>query len=366
MTVSVAGQPLSSPDDLSGRGRRVLGLIEGGSRWLVWATSARDDSGPGRARYHFRDETALVAGIQAGLHASPLMLLPGLGLLIGAGKLMSLDEADLRTLVKAEHGIGGTAVMTRAGIIFDAHGILTLGELADGDAFLADLGLGSNPLFQCMGLDDRLAIRELVAFSGDKEDAAQQEAAAFALELSRTPPEFADHYRIWFGCVAAAGPAWTDANERKAGARAAVERLRPPLYQALDCPRVEPGASPWEVSAAIEEWLMMGRRLGFARLSRGVREVIAQGGALPLDREEAERMVAVYLAGAQATLAGGEAEPVGLGQDGLSAAYRLLSDAGEGDILLGADGLITLAGYRPLPGQPAAPSPSRRRKQDGP
>lgn len=354
MTVSVAGQVLPRRPILSPRGEQVLGLIGSGRDWLDWASS---DS---RAYYHFRDEPALLAGIQSGLHVSRLLLLGSIDLLLGIEKLMSLDDADLRILAAAANGQGGVTVSSQVPEVLARNRLLTLAELAQATTLLGELGVGGDALFQCMSLHDQLAIMALIPASEGKADTLRQQAAAFALGFSGTPPEFADHYCAYLELAAAADPPWPSDAE----CDAAIRELRNALFPTLDCPRVEPGASAQDVSAAIEEWQMMSRGLGFARLSLGLRETVAHGGWRPQDAGQSKAIVSRYFAAAQAAVARGNLELVGIGQDGSSSTFRRLSDSGEARIQLGADGIITLSSFVP-PGKAVLTSTSSRRKSDG-
>ena len=355
MTVIVAGQVLSGRPVLSARGEQLLSLIDGGREWLDWA------SADPRARYHFRDEPALIAGIQSGLHVSRLLLLTEIDLPVAIEKLMSLDDADLRTLSAAANGQGGVTVSSQVPDVLARNRLLTLAELAQGSTLLGEIGVATNPLFACQGLHDRLAVMALIPASDGKADALRQQAAGFGLAFSGTVPEFVDYYRAYLGLAAAADPPWPSDAERDA----AVRELRRALFPTLDCPRVVPGATAEEVSAAIEEWQMMGRGLGFARLSQGLREVILHGGWRPQDAPASDAVVHRYFVAAQASVARGPLELVGIGQDGSSSTFRRLSDSGETRIELAAGGLITLGSFIPPALEAAPKSTSSRRKSDG-
>ena len=355
MTVSVAGRPIHQRAGIHEPGRLVLELIDGGSEWLDWAMKAP------QALYHFDDETALVAGVQAGLHASPFLLLRKRGLMVSPATLMTLSRADLKALAQGEQPGNGKAATARADKVVSDHKLVTQADLADGATFLTELKVAGEPVFQFMGFGDRLAIHRLfqVSIRSDApSEALQQEAAAFAIVQSQTPLEFADFYLAYLQYVAALAAKGTqpaDRAERAALVETAVYTLRPLLFHALECPRVDGPTAPWEVSTAVQEWLMMGRQLGFSRLSQGVQQVIAYSGfAGQDDPDEAEGIVGAYLAGAQALLASQELGPGRIGQDGASYSYHVESSSTQADIALGADGIVTLSSFRPK--EPATPS----------
>ncbi|HVQ08693.1 MAG TPA: hypothetical protein VMS43_09685 [Allosphingosinicella sp.] len=341
----MAGRPIDRPGGISELGGLVLRFIDGGTQWLQWAAANPN------ARYQFADETALMAGIQSGLHATPLLLLAKTALLVSPVKLMTLAPGDLRTLAEAEAGKEGVKIGARVAQILADHGLVTQSGLAAGAAFLAGLGVADAPVFQGSSFGDRLATLDLANDPVARESGASglaREAAAFAIERATTPQEFADYYRAYLQCVTVSRtkPAAPEAN--LARVRSAVETLAPLMFGYLDCPRVDGPAGPSAIGAAIEEWLMMGRRLGFARLSLGVQQVIANSGFCQPGGGDG-RAVDAYLGAAQALLRAGPLDEGQLGQDGMSRSFRVSGDGGEAMVGLGADGMIALAGFRPPP-----------------
>jgi len=356
MTVTVASRPIHSLTGISELGRLVLGFVDGGLEWLNWAI--RDP----RARYHFEDESALVAGVQTGLHSSPFLVLPTLGLMVSPVKLMTISLPDLRTLQLAEGGNPSAAVATRVKQILAAHGLVTQADLAGGMAFLEQLGVAGAPLFQCMGFVDQLALLDLLNNPGEDElgPEYQQEAAAFAVPQAVTPQEFADYFRAYLQQIASVATLKETAAQRSTIVQTALDTLLPLMFDALDCPRVEGLVAPWEVSAAIDEWLMMGRQLGFARLSLGVQQVIANTPFKQQTGEAARLIVEAYLASAQALLKSADLGRGQMGQDGASCIFEIPTSSQEAVIDLGADGIITLASYRRLPPPPPTPKPEKK------
>jgi hypothetical protein len=347
MTVTIAGRPIFR---LAGKhSRLVLGLIEGGREWLEWAIYDPV------ARYHFDDEGALVAGVQAGLHASTLLLLPNIGLLVGPLKLMTLDLKYLHMLVEAEACPKPDKAMVRK--LCGHHGLVTQSQLADDEIVLEKLGLASRPVLEGMAFDDQLAIHALLV---EEKAEIDPDAAAFAADQARTPLEFVDYYLAYQQYLARL-PKPPPIKERAARVRAAFETLRPLLFQALDSPRVDAMAAPSEVAAAIDEWLMMGRRLGFSRLSQGVQQVIAHTEFPGSYEDDAPRIVARYLADAQDLLGSAELHHPQIGQDGASCTFQIRSDTGDAAIALSRDGIITLSRFTRRFRKPAMP-PTHRRK----
>lgn len=365
MTVSVAQKPVYSPGALSDLMRLVLGMVDGGQPWLTWAIYDPV------ARYRFDDEAALIAAVQNGLHASPFALLPRLGLMVSPVKLMTLRPAELRTLAQAEASDPKQPIPEDVARILKLHGLATSDALDQGAQWLRGAGVPDRtPLFQAPAVNDRIALAALASGRGGEASYANspfaKEAAAFALAEARTPLEFVDYYRIYVDMsrTPAEGPAAPAANapdanasaanaqaantpaEREARARQAVTTLLPLLFGALDCPRVEGLVAPAEVAAAIDDWQMMGRRLGFSRITLGVQQVVAYSSFRRLPIDQAGRSVDAYIAGAQALLRKEVLGAPRLAQDGASCSFRLRSESEVADVAQDASGIISLGSYR--------------------
>lgn len=355
MTVTVASRPLQPFTGLSEHARIVVALIEGGNEWLEWATFDP------RARYHFDDEMALAAAIQAGLHARSLLWLPTLDLMVGPARLMTIHARELRVLARAERG--DEDAVPRAKVILDRHRLVTQAELAGIPHLLKELGVAADePLLQGMGFDDRLAIHAALSDKGRPGGGAlgpRDEAAAFALELAQTPLEFVDYYQAYRHYPAPVRSRARD--DRAARVREGIEILRPLLFQALNCPRVDGLVPPWQVAEAIGEWQMMGRLLGFSRLSQAIQQVIRHTPFVRHREYDAPEIVGRYLAGAQALLGYADFGRGAIGQDGASSTFLIESDEGDAAVVsLGADGIITLSSFRPRPARPAVHATARR------
>jgi hypothetical protein len=352
MTVSVAGRLVPRPSALSDSARLVLHLIDGGVEWLEWAIWHP------RAQYRFDDESALVSAVQVGLHGWHLLLVPAIQLLVGPAKLMTLHGRDLRILAEARKESGSVSDVLRR------YRLVSQPDLARDVAALGGL-VGDRPLpmLQGIALEDQLELHALMDSDETLADGDRQEAALFAAERSATPREFADYFRAYLRYVAADPDPSVKTGSQRTRVGNAIDLLLPLLFEALDCPCLEGSAAPWEVTEAINEWLAMGRRLGFSRRSQLAEQVIAHTRFAQRESdEEAPRIVAGYLVGAQALLGSGELGRRRLGQDGTSSTFRIRSEAEEAIIAVGRQGVVALAAFRPLPDKPASSPESRRRK----
>ncbi|MDQ0462816.1 hypothetical protein QO010_000564 [Caulobacter ginsengisoli] len=333
MTLIIAGRPLEQADGLSETARTVLGLIDGGVNWVQWAIQAPN------ANYAFADETALVQGVQAGLHGRDAAFLPTLGLTVGPGRLMTLGLAQLTALAKAE---SSGKVPATARKILAAAGLLTAADLAAGTAWLAGQGIADAAVFAGADLTDRIALADLAA--ADKaEPALGREASAFAIAEARTPGEFADYRRLYLAL--AARPGATTPGERQALARSSLDLLLPWMFTALDTPRISPVA--WsEVGPALEDWMRQGRRLGFHSAAAGARQ-ICENTAFAPDTNEAAALISSYLAGAAAVISTGPLPPAALGQDGQALSFRIEQGGKVAELSVSALGDLALENFQP-------------------
>jgi hypothetical protein len=366
MSVTVASNRLQRLDDLSPVGQLVLGFIDEGRSWLRWALHHPT------ARYHFEDEPALLAAVQAGIHGTNLLAIPAVGLVVSPVKLATMSEADLNTLTDAQATCEVNAA-TRARLrrIFTKYGLLAARDFLAVPAFLDGLGVGPAAIFQTMDLNAQIAILGLVNMTSEDEGLPppfRAEAAAFAVDHAQSAQEFADYYNVYLDFIGRVGTLAQTAPHRTALVNGAVRTLRPLLFQALDCPRLERRAREGDVAAAIAEWLMLGRRLGFARLSQGVRQIVAQPEFTGQSGEAAAEIVDAQLDGALTVLGSGDLRMIHVGQDGATFAFASRSYWGEVWVELGADRILTLRSFRRSvpPTAPAAPSPGEGSDTDPP
>ena len=340
--VTAANRMIPRSRSLAERTRLVLGFIEDGPAWLDWA------AGTLTVKYDFSDETRLLEGIQTGLHASPFLLLRRLGLLVSPVKLMTLKPVDLQTLAAGERGDTSSIVDVQTRKILTEQRLLTQADLAAGDRFLVDVGVAGTPLFHAMGLAERIAIHDVVRISEGQlamRADLQRECATFGVEHAQTPAEFVDFYKSYLLHAAKLGLLDEPPEQRAAAARAAVKALGPCLYRSLDCPQIGGLAAPAEVARVVSNWITSGRRIGFAWLSSGIRQIIHYTPFTQQTGDAARSLVEGYLKEAQAFLAANEPAGGRLGQDGASCTLPIESDTMQGELDLGG-GQITLRSFR--------------------
>jgi hypothetical protein len=343
MTIFVASRPVPHVGALSEPGRLALRFIDGGPHWLDWAAHSAT------ANYDFPDETALLAEVQQGLHASPLTLLPRLELMVSPVKLMTLSTTDLHTIASAEAGDESSVIAVQTRKILGGHSLLTRADLAAGKAFLAEVGVADAPMFQCMGIDDYLAICQLMQLlegQNAQNPELSREAAAFGVEQGRTPAEFVDYYKCFLHLIAKLEMLGTTATRRAQAVEEALQVLLPLLFGALDCPDVGGLVAPAEVGRAVSAWLARGRRIGFSRLSDGVQQIIRYTEFKNETGDAAQDIVNRYLSAAQAFLATVKLERGEMRQDGASCVFPLKSGEQEAELQLDSAGNVTLRRYQ--------------------
>lgn len=346
--VRIAGTTVQSGSDgeleLPERERRVLDLIHDGTEWLGWALHAPET-------FSFDDTAGLLEGVQVGLHGRPSMLLPHLRLEVSPLKLLELDEDELAVVARYEQRAGGTLDPRLRGILA-RHRLHPQDALAAGLRHLQSVGVASGPLFQAMGLDDAIAVCELVEglrVTPQVSKLDQREAAAFATGLARTPREFTDYYRFYLSFLERGAQDRDPEDEspqvaegRAAQAQGIVEALTPHAWEMLKCPWFEITPGPDEVTAVVRNWVSQGLPPGFGRTSSAVYHAFAH---TPLDSETAQApaaLLAEHRRELGALLAASEARAPRLSQDGLSRIFEMHTPQAMAELELGPGGLLTL------------------------
>jgi hypothetical protein len=341
MTVIVAGKLIQKSESLSELARQTLTYVDGGTQWLDWALPNP------LVCYDVADETTLVAEVQQGLHASPMTLLPGLGLWVSPVKLMSLGSANLRTLGQAETGDTSAAVVQQMQRIMADHHLVDAQQLSSVSEFLQELGVATQPVFHALDFNDRLALYALAAAplgqDGDNPAQLRQEAAAFAVKQARTVLEFCDYYQVYLAHSKKMKALGGKAAAREQLCSQALQTLLPLAFGAMDCPQLPDRLpSPDEVEKCLRNWLARGQKLGFASLSQAVLQVVTQTVFSTETGADARRLFDLYLSAAQSFLGSTRLKDGRLGQDGASLTFTLSNDTQQAQLHVSADRLLSL------------------------
>lgn len=341
MTVIVAGKLIQKSEQLSELARQTLTCIDGGPQCLAWAIPNP------MVCYEVDDETTLLADIQQRLHASPMALLPGLGLWVSPVKLMSLGSANLRTLARAEAGDTSIAVVQQTDRIMAEHHLLNAQQLRSASGFLQDQGVADAPVFQALDFNDRVALHTLAAAAmgqdGDNPAQLRQEAAAFGVQQARTVPEFCDYYQVYLAHTRKMNALGGTAAARSQLCSQAVQTLLPLAFGAMECPQLPDRLpSPAEVEQCLRNWLARGHTLGFSRLSQAVLQMVTQTIFRDETGMDARRMFDLYFHTAQAFLAGNRLQLSRLGQDGASLTFTLQNETQQAVLHVSAERLLSL------------------------
>lgn len=359
MSITVANRPLQDQAGLSERCRLALRFIDGGVEWLHWAILDPD------AAYAFPDESEMLAEIQVGLHANRFTLLRELKVMIGPAKLMTLNEADLRILARAELKEKDVKSTFHTHRLLQAQGILSQPDFDKATDYLDELGATPDPMFQFMTYEDLKAVYDLFhdfVRQDDEDLAIEKEAAAFGVDQGRTPREFADYFRVYIGLTNKNGLA--KSSERRRQAEIAVQALAPNLFGQLNCPEVDGLVHPKEVAEAIEIWLAWGNSVGFARLSAGVREIVLNTAYSGETGHAARSFVDQYVAGSQRLLSAAHVHRGLMAQDGATCTFPIEHHSHEAEIELNPLGVISLSSFKARPEQTARANGRAPTKQE--
>lgn len=343
MTLSIAATQIQQPSRLSAPARACLGLIDGGIPWLHWAIQSPVQ--------HFRvpDETRMLCDVQQGLHGDPLCLLPAAGLLVSPAKLMTMGEADLRTLLGVEAQADGPpdAVLdNQLASLVARHRLVRGPDIAALQAWFGQLGLAGHPLFHCLSIDDAAALIDLMraspsAASVDTDEpahlpdtpSATVAAAAFAAREARSPMEFVDYLRFY---------QVLSARNLATQAQALLQVTLPELFGSLECPQLHGLPSPDTVVQVVRSWYAQSRQLGFSRLSLGALRMVQRTGYPGGDAAEVKSALWRYMTSAQILLSSIQDVTARMGQDGRTCTYELERGAQRAVLCLDKHGVISL------------------------
>ncbi len=313
MTLSVGGQSVNGVHQLSPKTKLVLGFVAGGADWVEWAVDQPQDA------YSLPDDAALIEAVQSGIHGDGMTLLPKLGLEVAITRLWQLSLEALEVLAVAEKN-GGRRPDLKTKRTLAANDLLPHAELATGTEFLIRWGVEEEPVFQAMGLADKISICRLLDLA--TETIVDTEAAKFAVDLAVSPVEFVDYFEL-YRTVADALGGKPKAARRRAAAQEAIELLEPMVTPMLRSPFAPRSLSPSQASALWRAWLETGRPMGFGRLSLGFKEIVSFAGGGFRDSAAAIEAAESYNRTMRELLNHHQPEDAQLSQDGAIQQFRV-------------------------------------------
>lgn len=336
--IFVAGIRKLNLEGFSEKFRLIIGVIEGGSDWLIWAI---DD--PSLYLWVLSEEELLLR-IQEGLHVSGILPLnvKKRNLLISPLKLMQLDIDDLRSIVKGENDTDR---------ILEEYSLRTRDDLNKGLAFLVQLKVREHLIFQVMSLADQLRIFNLSQTDSNIGDAGlDQEAAAFAVDQAQTPGEFADRYRFYLAVqekLSASG----SKSARKSRAQSAWDTLAPLCNGLLETFSFNIGTYTQvraiDIASNIGSRRSGGFKIGFLCKSAAICNIMKYSGFTDQKGAEARKIIQTYMDRAEEIIKNGEHEEIRLSQDGMTRSFRFEKSGGNAVVDLDAWGIVTLESCQP-------------------
>lgn len=328
--VQVGGRLLGSTADMSPQLQGVISLIKGGNQWIRWAIGSED------MNIGFPDDSSCALGVLEGLHGTGLMLLSATELLVSPRRLLELDSVTLDRLLDAEES---GSVRGLAGIL-NAGELLNADDLASVGSSLESYGIAGNPLFQAMGLADRIALYHAFQGEGAATSEASGEAVDFAVGLASTPSGFAEIYRF-YRTVAGA-----DAGKAPVLAGVLWEFYRGMILEKLLAPEVGFPVSSSQAATLPARLIESGFGLGFPSVASGARQIAAYTAALGELEQPGCSTVDRYISAAEGFLVDAELASSVLSQDGST---QLLRYSGKNDqtaaLLVDQSGCLTLGAY---------------------
>ena len=285
---------------LSSRYHLALGLIQGGKAWQSWAETM------GLAPINLSEPERLEF-IQQGLHANSLVLIRAAGLLVHPIKLMQIGDEDLITLSQT------TGPLDKR--LRDKYDLFDETALANGQAFLEQLGVAGQMSAYDLSLAERIALARLAAArpASTTGNPSTQEAASWAVTRAATIGEFVNLLEFY---LTHGGPG-TEAASRAAAVDAAIAALYPLVMSLLQCP-VANGKDVDELLAELRRQLRAGNRLAFRTPAEAYRILAANGGVIGRTGSELQAAVDGFMKRAEAPVLDVQPRLTMASQDGAS------------------------------------------------
>ena len=340
------GKMVRSVDDLQPGAKALMSCIPQGNQWMQTIAQASTE-------YDFQNDLELLAGLQAGVHGSPLLLLRNLQLVVHPEALRGLSSDDLASIAQIETGQDDNSVVRmRVRRVLAAQQLLTESELKIANEFSAQMNMAEEPVFHSMDLSDRVDLFNLLnnASSEQEQDASlQAEASRFAVTHAANLPEFIDYYRFYMAEIREVGNDAQDAEKRMRTTETALDRLPEFCLDMLWVPTLNGTPSKSELPGIIAQREAAGFPLGFPRLSAALsflaREVPLNGAT----GESAARIIQEQLQQLQNLWTSNVPGSVRVAQSGSERIYSYLTSSQRAGLSLSAEGILSIADCQLLP-----------------
>jgi len=344
--ISIKGHPVRSQTDLTPQAQSLLPLVPGATDWLASIASTP-------IQYQFTSDLELVAGLNAGVHGDPMMLLRKLQVSAHPEALSGFAKDDIDSIVQVELGTGDNSVARmRVRRLLAAQQLLTESELQVGDEFPTQIGLATEPLFRSSSLAARIALFNLVN-EGVTEHALdtqlQTEAAAFAIQRSLNVFEFIDYYRFFMALLTEPSPDPTQAAKRARFAESTADSLADVSFDLLWAPTLESIPTTSAMPGVIAQWSERGFRLGFPRLSAALAHLAQNVKTDGATGTAARQIIQTAMAQLQSLWVSTVPRSARVAQTGIERLYAYDLPAATAHLSLAADGTLTIADYQPTP-----------------
>ncbi len=316
--------------------RLISDMIVGGSEWLRAAIANTND------RYGVRTEAELLMRIQEGLHATGLIVVHRLDLLVDPLKLWNLAEEDLALLATAKKKDSVKDILKK-------YGLMDFKHLGQGLEMIDRLDVLDKPPFRIMSLFERLCLLELaneadLNGSGSiLEPDVQKDAAGFAVEDAQSAKEFVDRFRFFTAVVDkfSTGPK----KVRKKRVQVAWEDYWPLCDGLMETFSLGNGYESMDLSMEIKDRVSGGQRVGFLTKTSAMCNLMRNTGLKSEEQLQAQGLIASYMNTASGLVAAGSLEKTEIFQDGtlrLNFVSSLSKAGGVAKIDIDKRGTVTL------------------------
>lgn len=358
--VIVGTAPIEGMSSLEPGPATVLQLIEGGPDWVNWAAEDMN------VRYQFENQLLMTQAVQIGLHGVPLLLLNKLALYVSPLKLLTLDQKDFKAITDFELGIGNQRGAKMFAVnAMRANNLLPQGDLEQVDAYLQSWKMTGQPVFQALGLMDKIALYNLGQWVDGQDDPnpqTQRAAANFAVGLAQSPMAFVDYFQYYLNLAGKQG--WNEDSDPQTNSQLAtslIQQMMPVLRHVLRSAVLNYRPDTGTLQEFIQNWQDMGLPLGFQRFSAAVNQVVCNTVAGDPDQPQIGPAIESYIQAAQAFIRNYQADEMVLSQTGAITSYSLEQDDASAILNWNQAGTVTLESFSASSLSPPETAPGEAR-----